>query len=137
MLTETNLRGEVADRISWLKYMVAECESLAAKLEPMGVPFLGFCWYPYIDSTDWSSLVREANRAIDPQGIVSLDPNFERRRTELSEIFAGLASGQAAWSDIPAYPFSDEALEERMVRNFLPQMTWPFVEPADGLPLTA
>ncbi len=136
MLSETNLRGEVTDRISWLKYMLAECETLAVELKPLGVPFLGFCWYPYIDSTDWNSLVCEANRTIDPQGLYSLDADFERRPTELSRLFAALARGQASWADIPAYPFSDEALDERRVRNFLPHMTWPFVE-ARALPLTA
>jgi beta-glucosidase/6-phospho-beta-glucosidase/beta-galactosidase len=137
MLTETNLRGEVTDRIGWLKYMLAECESLAAKLAPLGVPFLGFCWYPFIDSTDWSSLVCEARREIDPQGIYSLTPSFDRQGSELSELFAALVSGKAGWSDIPAYPFSEEALTERRVQNFLPHMTWPLVEENDDLPMTA
>jgi beta-glucosidase/6-phospho-beta-glucosidase/beta-galactosidase len=128
MLTETNLRGAVTDRISWLKYMVGECERLAEALDELGLPFLGFCWYPFIDSTDWSSLVREANRAIDPQGVYSLDPAFERQGTELSRIFAALATGAAASADLPAYPFSDEALNERWVRNFLPHMNWTWVD---------
>jgi len=136
MLSETNLRGEVTDRISWLKYMLAECEALAARLKPLNVPFLGFCWYPFIDSTDWNSLVCEANRAIDPQGIYSLDANFDRQSTELSQLFAALAKGEARWADIPAYPFSEEALDQRRVRNYLPQMTWPFVGDKE-LPLIA
>jgi hypothetical protein len=136
MLSETNLRGEVTDRISWLKYMLAECETLGRALEPLGAPFLGFCWYPFIDSTDWSSLVREANRAIDPQGVYSLDSDFERRGSELSRLFAALAKGEATWADIPAYPFSDEVLQHRMIGNFLPHMTWPFLETVE-LPLTA
>lgn len=124
MLSETNLRGEVADRITWLKYMALECERLAAALEPLGVPFLGFCWYPYIDSTDWSSLVCEARRDIDPQGLRSLAPDFSRQGTELSRLYAGLAQGRLGVADLPAYPFSDDVLDNRMVRNFQPHMPW-------------
>jgi len=136
MLSETNLRGSVEDRVSWLRYMVAECEALCATLEPLGVPFLGFCWYPYIDSTDWTSLVREARRSIDPQGICSLGRNFDRRRSALSEIYARLVAGGLAAAELPAFPFSEEALEERWVRNFLPHMTWAAPVSAD-LSLTA
>ena len=135
MLTETNLRGDVTDRISWLKYMVGECERLSEALAAMDVPFLGFCWYPYIDFTDWNSLVREANRSIDPQGVYSLDPSFARQDTELSRVFAALAAGQMTAADIPAYPFSEDALNERWVRNFLPHMDWARVP--EDLPKTA
>jgi hypothetical protein len=136
MLSETNLRGSVEDRISWLKYMVGECEILCAALRPLGVPFVGFCWYPYIDSTDWTSLVREARRSIDPQGICSLDADFERRRSELSDLFVQLVTGEITAAELPVFPFSDEALDERWVRNFLPHMTWA-APAATGLPLTA
>jgi beta-glucosidase/6-phospho-beta-glucosidase/beta-galactosidase len=136
MLSETNLRGAVEDRISWLKHMVQECEELQRAVEPLGVPFLGFCWYPYVDSTDWTSLVREARRDIDPQGVISLDPSFGRRRSELSELYAGLAGGALQASDLPAYAFSDEALGERMVANFLRRMPWA-PAPEEALPLTA
>jgi len=47
MLSETNIRGFVSDRISWLKYMV-EQETLEKYL-PRGIPFRG--WYPFVDST--------------------------------------------------------------------------------------
>src|SRR5205085_8763711 len=62
MLTETNLRGTITDRISWLKYMVSECEALQDVLATSGIEFLGFCWYPYIDSTDWCHLVAGKHR---------------------------------------------------------------------------
>jgi hypothetical protein len=116
--------------------MVLECEALAAALQPMEVPFLGFCWYPYIDSTDWSSLVCEANRTIDPQGVYGLDAHFERRTSELSVLFADLVAGRVTAAELPAYGFSDEVLEIRMVRNFLPHMPWRWVEERD-LSLTA
>lgn len=124
MLSETNLRGTVADRISWLRYMALECEALAVELAAMGQPFVGFCWYPFVDSTDWSSLVREARRDIDPQGIYSLDGSFERNASGLSEIYAALARGNIRAEGIPAYRFDEGALIERSVRNYLPHMPW-------------
>lgn len=135
MLSETNLRGTVEDRITWLRYMVAECEALAEALSPLDVPFLGFCWYPYIDCTDWSSLVCRADRALDPQGLHSLTEEFEREATELSAIFADLASARRRAADLPAYPFSTDALENRRVANYLPHMPW--MEPDGPLSLTA
>jgi hypothetical protein len=136
MLSETNLRGEVADRITWLKYMVGECERLALALQALDVPFLGFCWYPYIDSTDWSSLVCDARRDIDPQGVRSLAPDFSRQGTELTRLFAGLAGGHLEAADLPAYPFSDDVLQNRMVGNFVPHMTWTRT-PESPLPVAA
>jgi beta-glucosidase/6-phospho-beta-glucosidase/beta-galactosidase len=124
MLSETNLRGTVTDRISWLKYMVGECEILAQAIAPLGRAFLGFCWYPYIDSTDWSSLVREAHRDIDPQGIYSLAPDFSRQASALSLIYADLAAGRIGAAELPAFAFSEDALDNRWIRNFLPHMAW-------------
>jgi beta-glucosidase/6-phospho-beta-glucosidase/beta-galactosidase len=53
MLTETNIRGYVSDRISWLKHMVEQCEAVIAG----GIPLEGFTWFPFIDSTDWDTLL--------------------------------------------------------------------------------
>ncbi|HEX2222997.1 MAG TPA: family 1 glycosylhydrolase, partial [Thermoanaerobaculia bacterium] len=50
MLAETNLKGTVSDRLSWLRHMVEECEKLQGVA---GVDFRGFCWFPFVDSTDW------------------------------------------------------------------------------------
>jgi beta-glucosidase/6-phospho-beta-glucosidase/beta-galactosidase len=129
MLTETNIRGTVSDRISWLKYMVEQCEILEDLLKELGIPFLGFCWYPFIDSTDWCSLVTKANCNIDPQGIFWLDCEHKRRNaSELSEIFEGLARGQITSKDIPAYRFGSEL--EKTLENFLPMMNhWNWIEP--------
>jgi hypothetical protein len=129
MLTETNIRGYVSDRISWLKYMVEQSETLEKLLEPRGIPFKGFCWYPFIDSTDWCSLVTQANCNIDPQGIFWLDCAAKRRNpSELSEIFEALARGQITSEDIPAYRFQGEL--KSSLRNFLPMMDhWQWREP--------
>jgi beta-glucosidase/6-phospho-beta-glucosidase/beta-galactosidase len=129
MLTETNIRGYVSDRISWLKYMVEQSETLEKLLEPRGIPFKGFCWYPFIDSTDWCSLVTQANCNIDPQGIFWLDCAAKRRNpSELSEIFEALTRGQITSEDIPAYRFQGEL--KSSLRNFLPMMDhWQWREP--------
>jgi hypothetical protein len=122
MLTETNVRGRIEDRISWLKYMVGECEALHPDVDARGSAFQGFCWYPFIDSTDWDSLVRVPNRSIDPQGIYHLSPDFERRDSELSLLYARLARGEAGAADLPAYRFEDAVLDGRSVRKFLHHM---------------
>lgn len=129
MLTETNIRGTVSDRISWLKYMVEQCEILEDLLKERGIPFQGFCWYPFIDSTDWCSLVTKANCNIDPQGIFWLDCDCKKRNaSELSEIFEALARGQITSKDIPAYRFGSEL--EKTLENFLPMMShWNWIEP--------
>jgi hypothetical protein len=124
MLSETNLRGTVDDRIGWLRFMVEQSEILQDKLVALDLTFEGFCWYAYIDSTDWNSFVREARRSIDPQGIYWLDPSFDRNPSELSETYAALAQGTMRPSDIPPRPFGDAALDGRGVRNFLPLMDW-------------
>lgn len=131
MLTETNIRGFITDRISWLKFMVEQCEILENKLQEREISFEGFCWYPLIDSTDWCSLVREANGRVDPQGIFYLDKECcERNSSELSEIYKSLANGKLTSKDIPAYHFQYPV--KRELRNFLPLMKnwdWQKTEP--------
>lgn len=105
MLSETNIRGFISDRISWLKFMVEQCEEIEWQAAEIGIPFEGFCWYPFIDSTDWSSLVTRANGHIDPQGIIWLDDRLRRNRSELSDIYTDLAKGEMTGIDIPAYRF--------------------------------
>ena len=112
MLTETNIRGYICDRISWLKFMVEQCEILEKRLERKNIPFRGFCWYPFIDSTDWCSLVRRAEGKVDPQGIYYLCSDLQRNASELSEIFASLACGAISSKDIPAYRFESPLNKE-------------------------
>jgi beta-glucosidase/6-phospho-beta-glucosidase/beta-galactosidase len=100
MLTETNIRGYVSDRITWLKYMVEQCEQLVAA----GLPFEGFCWFPFIDSMDWDSLLNVPAGHIDPVGIYWLrEETLERVPSELSALYAGLARGELRGADLPAY----------------------------------
>lgn len=132
MLTETNIRGSLSDRISWLKFMVEQCEILEQRLIPKHIPFLGFCWYPFIDSTDWCSLVRQANGRVDPQGIYHLDgENMRRNASELSDIFASLACGAISSADIPAYKFQPPLDAE--LAGFLPLINhWQWREPFEN-----
>lgn len=128
MLSETNIRGFVSDRISWLKFMVEQCETLERRLARRNVLFHGFCWYPFIDSTDWCSLLRRASGKIDPQGIYHLCRKFERNDSELSEVFASLACGAIRSEDIPAYRFQSPLDAE--LAGFLPLMNhWQWREP--------
>lgn len=122
MLSETNLRGRIEDRMSWLKFMVGECEGLARDMAERGSRFEGFCWYPFVDSTDWDSLCTNPARAIDPTGIVWLDEGFGRRESELSYLYGRLARGEIGSAELPAYRFEEVVLEERCVRKFLPLM---------------
>lgn len=128
MLSETNLRGFVSDRLSWLKFMVEQCEILERRLEAQAIPFRGFCWYPFIDSTDWCSLLRRADGKIDPQGIFHLCPDLRRHASELSEVFASLAGGAIRSKDIPAYRFQSPFDLE--LAGFMPLMNhWDWREP--------
>jgi beta-glucosidase/6-phospho-beta-glucosidase/beta-galactosidase len=128
MLSETNIRGFVSDRISWLKFMVEQCEEIEWQAAEIGVPFEGFCWYPFIDSTDWCSLVTQANGNIDPQGIIWLDENLGRHESELSEIYTSLARGEITAKDIPAYRFRPPV--EQQVQGFAKMMShWDWKDP--------
>jgi hypothetical protein len=122
MLSETNVRGRIEDRITWLKYMVGESERLTLDLAERGRRFEGFCWYPYIDSTDWCSLCREPNRRIDPQGIYYLSETFERKPSELAHLYARLAAGEIGSAELPAYRFEDAVLVDRRVGKYLVHM---------------
>ncbi len=124
MLTETNIRGYVSDRLSWLKYMVEQAEQLVA----MGVDWRGFCWFPFVDSTDWDSLLRCACNHLDPVGIYWLDDARERHVSELSEVYAALAQGRITASDIPAYRFQEPVRSQ--LEGFMSQMQhWEWQDP--------
>jgi beta-glucosidase/6-phospho-beta-glucosidase/beta-galactosidase len=103
MLGETNLRGTPRDRLTWLKFMEEQCEQVASARD-----FRGFCWYPSIDSTDWSNFCKQASGTVDPQGIWSLGRDrWNRHPSELSQAYGGLASGLIRSADLPAWEFSE------------------------------
>ncbi len=117
ILGETNIRGTVADRISWLRFMVEQCEQVVAS----GRPLEGFCWFPSIDSTDWCHLCTRSTGAVDPQGIWWLEhARWERNASELSEWYGRLARGEATHRDLPAYEFGTPPANT--LTGFLPLM---------------
>jgi hypothetical protein len=119
MLGETNLRGTPRDRLTWLKFMEAQCEKAAASTD-----FRGFCWYPSIDSTDWCHLCKQATGTIDPQGVWSLGPGrWERIRTELADAYTLLAQGRTRAADLPAWEFSAGVADA--VVGYRKLMDWP------------
>ncbi|MCU1295110.1 MAG: glycoside hydrolase family 1, partial [Bryobacterales bacterium] len=118
MLTETNIRGSVFERLSWLKFMEEQCEELVLS----GQDFRGFCWYPSIDTTDWANCCTQCTRVVDPQGIWTLDSSRTTRHdSELSETYGALARGEITSADIPARPFSQELA--RRLRGYFPLTT--------------
>jgi hypothetical protein len=105
MLTETNIRGTVQERLGWLKFMEQQCEWLSLS----GYEFRGFCWYPSIDSTDWANACTRCTKVVDPQGIWTLDSSrATRHHSELSRTYGSLARGEITSRDIPAHEFGHE-----------------------------
>jgi beta-glucosidase/6-phospho-beta-glucosidase/beta-galactosidase len=121
MLSETNIRGEFSDRLTWLKFMDEQCHSLVAG----GVDFQGFCWYPSIDSTDWCHCCTKCTFNVDPQGIWGLDAQrWKRHPSELSEWYAKLAQGKAQFRELPAYRFITPL--DKQLQGYLRLMKhWP------------
>ncbi|HYG63480.1 MAG TPA: family 1 glycosylhydrolase, partial [Thermoanaerobaculia bacterium] len=100
MLSETNIKGRVSDRLSWLKHMAEECGKVVAA----GADFRGFCWFPFVDSTDWCSLVCRAEKKVDAVGIYWLDDDrWARHASELSDCFGRLARGEMSVQALPSY----------------------------------
>lgn len=126
MLSETNVRGYISDRITWLKYMVLQSEWLAKHPK---VDFRGFCYFPVIDSTDWGNgHLKKCTGEIDPVGIYWLDQEtMTRHPSELSHYYCQLAKGLIGSKDIRAYRFLPPL--DKTMAGYLPQMQFDWVEP--------
>ncbi|MDP9405085.1 MAG: family 1 glycosylhydrolase [Actinomycetota bacterium] len=98
MLSETNIRGFPSDRATWLKYTLEQCE-LA---QEAGVALDGYCWFPFVDSCDWDSLLYYCDGNVDPVGVYWLDDTLARRPSSMSRAYAAAAAGASA-ADLPAY----------------------------------
>ncbi len=121
---ETNIRGTGSDRATWLKYTLEQCE-LA---RDMGVPLEGYCWFPFIDSADWDSLLFRCEGNIDPVGIYSLDCDLNRQPTSAADSFR-LASGGAPASALPAFQLQEPVAT--WLTGYLPDMShWEWQPPA-------
>jgi beta-glucosidase/6-phospho-beta-glucosidase/beta-galactosidase len=122
-LGETNIRGFAADRASWLKYTLEQCENARAA----GVDLRGYCWYPFIDSADWGSLLLENTGDIDPVGVFWLDDRLDRRPSSMSVAFAVAAAG-APSTTLPAYRFRSPVAE--WLAGWMPHMAhWDWQDP--------
>lgn len=123
MLAETNIRGYASDRASWLKYTLEQCEIAQSN----GVPMDGYCWFPFIDSADWDSLLHHCDGNIDPVGVYWLDERLDRRESSMSRSYSSAAAGTPA-ADLPAYRFQQPVA--RWLRGYLPQMAhWDWQDP--------
>ncbi|HSH37987.1 MAG TPA: hypothetical protein VK993_04305 [Chthoniobacterales bacterium] len=123
LLGETNIRGTAPDRATWFKYTLEQCENAALA----GVPMEGHCWFPFVDSCDWDSLLRRSDGNIDPVGIYWLDEQLDRHPSSISTSFA-LAAGGCRASELPAYEFQQPIAH--WIRGWMPQMAhWKFEQP--------
>jgi beta-glucosidase len=67
-----------------------------------GVDLRGMCWFPFVDSCDWDSLLQRAECHVDPVGVYWVDGSGERRPSVMSESYSAAAKGEPA-SQLPAY----------------------------------
>ncbi len=132
MLTETNLRGQPTDRISWLRYMLEQYDIALDQ----GMPLHGFCWFPQVDSCDWDSLLARAAGRVDPVGVLSLDAaTRSRQRTAFTEAWEKVVRGSGA-EDLPAYRFQPPC--DNLLTGVLPGLDhWPWEDPPEGLATAA
>ncbi len=98
ILGETNLRGATSDRATFLKHTLEQVE----QARDAGVPISGYCWFGFLDSLDWCSLLDRCDRDIDPVGVIALDEDLERHRSSMSRAWTAVAAG-ATSAELPAY----------------------------------
>lgn len=123
ILGETNIRGFPSDRASWLKYTLEACETAKAA----GASMEGYCWFPFVDSLDWDSMLARADRHIDPVGVYWLDEKLTRRDSCMVDSYRMAAAG-APSSDLPAYRFLPPC--DEWLAGLLPQMShWDWQDP--------
>ena len=126
VLGETNIRGYPSDRASWLKYTLEQCEVARRR----GVPLEGYCWFPFVDSSDWDSLLSRCTGSIDPVGVYWLDDVLARRPSSMSAAYR-LAAGGASASELPAYRFQPPV--DQWLAGWMPHMAhWEWRDPPSG-----
>ena len=123
MLTETNIRGFASDRATWLKYTLEQCEIAIRR----GVDLRGYCWFPVVDSCDWSSLLTRHEGAIDPVGVFPIDAAGNRLPSSMSRAYTEAAHGAAAAS-LPAYELQEPV--RSWLAGYAPHMShWTWEAP--------
>jgi beta-glucosidase/6-phospho-beta-glucosidase/beta-galactosidase len=128
---ETNIRGLPSDRASWLKYTLEQCERARGLY---GVPVEGYCWFPFVDSCDWDSILCRCNASVDPVGVYSLDEEFGRTPNSMSKSYRLAALGSVA-AALPAYEFQPPVAT--WVSGWLPQMAHWDWQPAPAAEVAA
>jgi len=97
LLAETNLCGSYLDRLTWLKFMEDQCETLAAEAD-----FRGFCGIPLFDSTDWCHLCMKATAPWTRRASgASMAIAGRGTPAKLSDYYIRLAKGTANAADLP------------------------------------
>jgi beta-glucosidase/6-phospho-beta-glucosidase/beta-galactosidase len=112
---ETNIRGLPSDRATWLKYTLEQCE----RARDAGVPVEGYCWFPFVDSCDWDSILCRCDASVDPVGVYSLDGELNRTAGSMSESYRLAALGMPA-AELPAYELQRPVAA--WLAGWLPQM---------------
>ena len=129
MLSETNLRGYPSDRATWFKYTLEQCEVAVSR----GVPLEAYCWFPFVDSCDWDSLLARADGNIDPVGVMTVDAGRARHPSSMSSAYAMVARG-ARSRDLPAYRLREPV--RTWLRGYAPQLThWAWSDPPPPEPI--
>ena len=123
-LGETNIRGFAPDRASWLKYTLEQCE---IGRRPGACPIDGYCWFPFVDSCDWDSLLVRSEGNIDPVGVYWLDERLDRRPSSMSAAYAR-GGPRAPGIRAPAYRFQPPVAG--WLAGWMPQMAhWDWQDP--------
>ena len=126
LLSETNIRGAPSDRATWLKHTLEQCERATAA----GVPLEGYCWFPFVDSLDWNSLLARADRCIDPVGVFWLDEALARNDSTMADSYRAAAAG-ARSEELPAYRLTEDVAQ--WISGLLPQMShYEWRQPPEG-----
>jgi beta-glucosidase/6-phospho-beta-glucosidase/beta-galactosidase len=102
IISETNLRGTASDRATWLKYVIEQSEIAVRR----GADLQSVCWFPFVDSSDWDTLLRNCRGNLDPVGVVTLEPDRSRHRTSMTQSFERAARGASA-SALPGYELQE------------------------------
>jgi len=128
---ETNIRGLPSDRATWLKYTLEQCERARGLY---AVPVEGYCWFPFVDSCDWNSILCRCDASVDPVGVYSLDDELNRTPGSMSESYRLAASGSVA-AELPAYELQPPVAS--WLAGWLPQMAnWDW-QPAPAAEVAA
>jgi beta-glucosidase len=89
ILAETNVGGEVENRVRWFQNIIDETRKARAN----GVPVAGLTYYGAIDHVDWDSALRVRNYNVNPCGMWSLEwegDKLVRKPTALVDLYRRL-----------------------------------------------